>query len=346
MVKAGGESELMNRLLAPDTRRLANESGSAMVRRLFPADLNLNNVASLAKSITSRIQGNRSIPELAGLGSFFFIPYPQFAGALRVVDSNDYSTYHALELQLQRRFARGLGFQIAYTFAKSLDTRSFDPAFTTAATGAGQSASSTPFDIYNRKLNYARSDFDRTHVWQTNWVYELPFGRGKRLAGSASGALDRIIGGWELTGFLLVETGRPFTVYAGSNGFSNVVQTPANCSGCSRTDGQVFEETGLKFYFDPTLRGKFSSPAPGGFGNTGRNFFDGPGFYNLDLGILKRTRLRENHVLEYRAEFTNLTNTPSFGFPTTTVTSGTFGRIRDSVSSGSRKIQMALKYSF
>lgn len=348
IVKAGGESELMNRLLAPDTRRQSGETGSQMVRRLFPSDLNLNNMATLAKNINNRIQGGRSIPDLAGLGAFFFVPYPQFSGALRVIDSNDYSTYHALELKLERRFARGLGFLLAYTFAKSLDNRSFDPAFTVVGTGAGQSASSTPFDIYNRKLNYARSDFDRTHAWQTTWVYELPFGRGKRFAGGADGVLDRIIGGWELTGFMRIWTGRPFTVYSGATTFSNVVQTPANCNGCSRTDGEVFDDPsqGLKFYFDPALRGKFSGPGAGQFGNTGRNFFTGPAAFNVDLGILKRTRIREHHHLEYRAEFTNLTNTPTFGFPTATITSTTFGRIRDNVISGSRKIQMALKYSF
>ncbi len=348
IVKAGGESELMNRLLAPDTRRLANETGSAMIRRLFPSELNLNSVAAVAKSITSRLQGGRSIPDLAGVGPFFFIPFPQFTSFLRVIDSNDYSTYHALELQLQRRFTRGLSFLLGYTFSKSLDTRSFDPAFTVVSSGAVQSASSTPFDIYNRKLNYARSDFDRTHVGQATWVYELPFGRGKRLASGAGGVLDRVIGGWELTGFMLWHAGRPFTVYSGANTFSSVVQTPANCAGCSRTDGDVFQDqgTGFKFYFDPALRARFGGPVAGEFGSTGRNFFNGPGLFNIDLGILKRTRIRENHFLEYRAEFTNLTNTPSFGFPTATITSTTFGRIRDSVVSGSRKIQMGLKYSF
>ncbi len=347
IVKAGGESDLMNRLLAPDTRRLASETGSQMVRRLFASDLNLNNVAGLAKSFQNRIQGGRSLPELAGLGSFFFVPFPQFT-TFRVVDSNDFSTYNALELKFQRRFAGGLGVLLAYTFAKSLDTRSFDPAFTVVSTGNAQSAGSTPFDIYNRKLNYARSDFDRTRVWQASWVYELPFGRGKRFANSAGGVLDRVIGGWEVTGFMIWEAGRPFTVYSGSNTFTNLAQSVANCSGCSRNDGVVFDDagTGLKWYFDKSLRDKSSTPGPGEFGNTTRNFFTGPGYFDIDLGILKNIRIREKHYLQYRAEFTNFTNTPSFGAPTATITSSIFGRIRDTVTSASRKIQMALKYSF
>ena len=344
IVKAGGESPLMNQLLASDTRRNSGETGAQMLRRLYTSDLALNNVASVASAIATRIQSGRSVPDLSGLGPFFIIPFPQYS-TFRVIDSNDFSTYNALQVKLERRFSRGLGTMFAYTFGKSLDDRSFDPTITTVGTSNAQSASSTPFDIYNRKLNYARSDFDRTHVFQGHWVYELPFGRGKRFA-NTTGALDRVLGGWEITGFLLLETGRPFTVYSGGYQFSNIVQTPANCSGCTRSDGKVFEDGGLKWYFDATTRAKFSTPAPGTLGAAGRNLFDGPPYFDLQMGFLKRTKINERQSIEYRADFTNFTNTPSFGAPTATATSTLFGRIRDTVSSSSRKLQMGLKWRF
>ncbi len=344
IVKAGGESPLMNQLLQPDTRRNTGETGSQMVRRLFISDLTLNNVAGLARSFATRIQGGRTIPELAGLGSYFFIPFPQFS-TFRVLESNGFSTYHALELKAERR-SGGLYYLVGYTWSKSLDTGSYDPAFTVVSGANNQSASSTPFDIYNRRLNYAKSDFDRAHVLQATWAYELPFGRGKRWLNSANGFVDRVFGGWEVSGFMTIQTGRPWTVDSGANTFSNTVQTPANCNGCRASDGEVFEETGLKFYLDAATRGKFSTPAPGEFGNTGRNFLTGPGSFSMAGGVLKRVRIWEQHELQYRAEFTNITNTPTFGFPTATITSTVFGRIRDGVISGSRKIQMALKYSF
>lgn len=346
IVKAGGNSALMNQLLQPDTRRSANETGSQMVRRLFASDLTLNNVAGLARGFATRIQGGRSLPDLAGLGPYFFIPFPQFS-LFRVLESNAFSTYHALELKAERRFSGGLYYLLAYTWAKSLDTGSYDPAFTVVSGANNQSASSTPFDIYNRRLNYARSDFDRAHVLQATWAYELPFGRGKRWLNNTNGFVDRVFGGWELSGFLTLQAGRPLTIYSGSNTFSNTVQTPANCVGCSRSDGAVFDDaTGIKFYLDAATRAKFSTPAPGELGNTGRNFLTGPGSFRMDVGVLKRVRFWEHHELQYRAEFTNFTNTPTFGFPTATITSGVFGRIRDGVISGSRKIQMSLKYSF
>ena len=350
-VKAGGESPLINQLAGPDTRRRAGETGSQMMRRVFETELANNSVAAVADNFGSRIQGNQMLTELAGLGSFFFFDYPQFLGAMRVIDSEDYSRYHALELKLERRFADGYSFLFGYTFSRSKDTRSYDPAFTVVSGANNQSASSTPFDINNRDLNYALSDFDRPHVFQAQAVYELPFGHGKTFLGDVHRLTDLLIGGWTLSGQFIAQSGRPMTVYAGSNTFSNVNQTPANCDGCSSDFGSLHEEvtsTGeaLVWYFTPEEREKFSIPAPGEFSNVGRNFFRGPGGFNLNLSLAKRTRIVGDQILEIRADGTNVLNNPTFGFPTLTQNSGTFGRIRDTVISGSRKIMLGVKYYF
>jgi len=334
--KNGGESGLLDQLLGPDTRRLAGESGAAMVRRLFASNLQLNAVASLAAALGQRIQGGRSLPELAGLGSYFFFPYPQFLSGtgVIVIDSNDYSRYHALEVKLQRRYGNGVGYFAGYTLSRSKDTRSYDPAFTIVSTANNQSASSTPFDIHDRSLNYALSDFDRTHVFQGQLVWELPFGD------------SRLLGGWQFASQLVIETGRPITIYSGSNTFTNVVQTPANCSGCSGSEGSVHDEGGLVWYLTADERAKFSNPDPGQFSNVGRNFFRGPMFSNLNVSVSKRTRIAGRQSLELRVDSTNVRNHPSFGFPTATMTSPTFGRIFNSVASGARQVQLGVKYLF
>ena len=95
----------------------------------------------------------------------------------------------------------------------------------------------------------------------------------------------------------------------------------------------------------PEERAKFTTPAPGEFGNTGRNYFRGPGGYFINLSLSKRTRIAGNHMLEIRADSTNVTNHPVFGFPTLTTTSTTFGRIRNTVTRGSRKVMLGVKYS-
>lgn len=350
IVRNGGESQLINDLMRFDTRRLPNETGSQTIRRLFSSSLALGSVAAVAASIAQRNQGGVAPFTLAGFSPFFFQPFPQFSSALVVLDSNDFSTYHAFEAQVQRRFRRGIGFQFGYTLSKSLDTRSFDPTFSVASRGNAQSASSTPFNIYNRRLNYARSDFDRRHSFTGTFVLELPFGSGRRFASDVGRGLNLLIGGWELAGLVRWQSGRPFTVYSGANTVSNVVQSPANCQGCRPDMGRLRDEQGptetTLYFFDPSQRALFSTPAPGQLGNTGRNFFTGPPFFDLSMMLGKRFRFTENQNLELRVEATNVTNTPSFGIPTATITSSVFGRIRDGVVSSSRKVQFAIKYNF
>jgi len=158
--------------------------------------------------------------------------------------------------------------------------------------------------------------------------------------------VERVIGGFELAGLTVWESGRPFTVYSGINTISSVVQATANCSGCTPDLGSVVQESGTNFFFTQDQRSKFSFPAPGQLGNTGRNFFTGPPLFRMDLTVGKKILLTEGSNLEFRAEMQNVTNSPSFAFPTAVFTSSTFGRIRDSVVSSSRHIQLAVKLNF
>ncbi len=338
VVKGGGESALINRLTSADSRLRAGETGSQLYRRLFPADFANNAVGSLVNRIAIQQQGGRLVSNLSGSGSL--IPFPQYAGGLNVVDSNDFSTYHGLQAQIERRLHKGFTAQLSYSLSKSLDSRSFDPVFAIASTGSAQTAANTPFDINNRKLNYARSDFDRRHVVQSNFLYELPFGKG------SSAFANRLIGGWQVASIIRWTSGRPFTAFSGFNTFNSAVSSTANCDACSRDFGEVRDENGLVWYFSPEERAKFSSPAAGQLGNTGRNYFQGPSSFNLDASFLKRTAITERINFELRADVTNLSNTPTFGFPTTVLSTSTFGRIRDTVSSSSRKVQVGAKFTF
>ncbi|MFN9263216.1 MAG: carboxypeptidase regulatory-like domain-containing protein [Acidobacteriota bacterium] len=348
-INAGGQSAVINRALAGDSRIQAGETASSMIRRLFPGDLRTGNVAGLASGLATRIQNGRSVTAISGAGPFFFNPVPQF-GSVVTIDSNDFSTYHALELTFERRLSKGFYLNANYTWSKSLDTRSFDPVFTTAASGAAQSASSTPFDIRNRRGNYGISDFNRTHVYKTTWSYELPFGRGARFLSAANGVVDRLLGGWRASGILTIASGRPFTVFSGVNTVSNAVQSTAVCTGCTADMGRAFTDPGqgFVFYFDQTERGRFKLDGgiAGQQGNTPRNFFTGDGQFNLDASLQKDVSLREGLKLEIRADATNLSNTPTFGFPTTTANAATFGRIRNTVASSSRKIQLGARITF
>lgn len=340
-VKAGGDSAVINQLLSIDPRRNAAETGSMAFRRLYPTELANNALGTIVTDLSRRLVGGRPLPEASGVGKHYFLAYPQFAGGLNVIDSNDFSTYHAFQVQIERRLSAGLSFQAGYTFSKSLDTRSFDPAFTVVSAGGVQSAGSTPSEIYDRRGNYALSDFDRTHVFQTYWLYELPFGR------NSTGLMKRVIGGWQVAGFGTVSGGRPFSVYSGFTSFNSVVQSFANCNGCDRKLGSTFDGPGgVVWYLNDAEIGRFSAPGLGEQGNTGRNFLRGPGSVNFDASLLKRTAINDRFNLEIRADITNFTNTPTFGFPTASTASNIFGRIRDTVISGSRKFQLGAKINF
>jgi len=108
VVKAGGESSLMNQLLAPHSAKPASMTGSQWVRSQYASTLTLNSVANLAQTFATRVQGGKALAELAGFGPYFFYPYPQFLGGVNVIDSNDYSRYNALQLKLERAVPRRL----------------------------------------------------------------------------------------------------------------------------------------------------------------------------------------------------------------------------------------------
>ncbi len=352
---------LINRLLAGDTRLNAGETGAQLLLRQAAGGtvplagggtatniVDAGGVASAAAFIVSGVRAGSSNPVFVqnGFSPFFFQAFPQFSGAVNVIDNNDRSRYNALEIQLSRRSTRGFGFQVSYTLAKSEDTRSFDPAFTVAGRGTTFTASNTPYDINNREANYARSDFDRRHAIQGYFTAELPVGRNRRFLGEVNSAVDQIVGGWELSGIVRWFSGRPFTVYSGINSLTQVVQSPASCNGCSSNLGSISLENGRNVFFNAQQRAGFFAPPAGELGNTGRNFFTGPPLRQLDLVLAKRFKFDESRNLEIRFEAQNATNTPSFDFPTSVISNTAFGSVGGAVVSGSRKVQWAAKFNF
>jgi hypothetical protein len=124
------------------------------------------------------------------------------------------------------------------------------------------------------------------------------------------------------------------------------VQSTADCNGCSRNSGSLVLESGRNFWFDAATRSQFSAPAPGSIGNTGRNFFLAPNYFQWDSSLSKKFHLGERVAFDIRLDARNVLNNPSFDNPTAVITSTIFGRINDSVTNNARRIQLSGKLTF
>jgi len=350
-------SPLINRIMSGNA---ANNGGTARFRALVTSGTIAQGGAASAAILVSQrtcqaaevtagictnAQLNARLLDLSGF-TYLLQPFPQFTGGFNVFDSNDYSNYHGLQFIFKRRITDGLGFQVSYTNSTSKDNRSWDPSLSTVTTGSAQAASSTPFDLRDRSLNYSWSDFDRRHVFQSTYTYELPVGKGRRFLSGVPSIVDHIIGGWQMAGTVIAMSGRPFTVYSGVSTVSNVVQSTADCNGCSRYQGSLVLEGGRNFWFDAADRALFSVPAPGSIGNTGRNFFIAPVYTQWDSSLSKKFKITERVNFDLRFDAKNVLNHPSFDNPTAVINSSIFGRINDSVTNTARKIQVSGKINF
>ncbi len=359
IVASGGESTMINQMLAGDPN-LAGRTGSAYLRANYSGNLSNGDVATIAANINnrSRVVNGVATQQIAinGFSPYFFTPYPQFLGGMGVVDSLGWSNYEGLQAQIRRKFSNGLQFQFGYTFSKSLDTNSFDPDQTRFAAGNSQTAGDTLQNIYNRAANYARSDFDRRHVFVGNFIADLPFGKGKRFLHNANGLLDSIVGGWSLANVITLESGRPMTVFSGANTISDQVKSWANCSGCSSGMGTpnwvgTPFAGGTEYYFTPDQKKMFSNPAAGTQGNMGRNSITMSPYRNWDASLSKLIHLTERQTLKFGWQIQNVTNSVMYGIPFTGLsTSPLFGEMNGPAgvqnTNSARRMQVSALYTF
>jgi hypothetical protein len=309
------------------------------------ADILNNNVGLLADSLDRQVQGIGLAT--AGLPENFFRPNPQFtiAGVGCTCSS---SAYNALQVQFQRRFSAGLAFAGNYTLSKSTDDVSNDTR------GAGTELV-VPSDPKRLDLDKGRSDFDVRHVVRGHFIWDLPFGRGRRLMADRSGLVGALVSGWQVNGVLDMSTGFPFSVFSGFHTFtfydSGTRVATTSASGVtnravytgSGSIGRVRRtDRGVEF-FSAGERALFETPAAGETGSA-RNLFIGPGYFQVDLGIFKNFSVG-NDRLELRTEIFNLFNTVNFSDPNVLLTAGSFGTITDT-RVPPRIIQFGLKYYF
>ena len=257
------------------------------------------------------------------------------------------SNYNALQIDMNRRFSRGLSLRGVYTWSKALDDG--DSLNATAAANA-PGLVSNPFNL---RADYGPATYDVRHVGVINAVYTLPFGKGQPLANRLEGWSDAVVSGWSVDSIVTIQSGFPFTPQLSYN--------PSN-NGDTRNPVRPFINPAFS---GPVILGKTSQwfnpnaflapPASSGFyGDLGRNTLIGPGLATWDFSAFKTTNLGERLALQFRTEIFNLLNRANFNTPNLitftssasgTKVSGTAGAIT-STSTTSRQIQFGLKLTW
>ena len=230
-------------------------------------------------------------------GNFPRLPYRNFTGFYIDSDFHGIAHYNALNVKFEHR-AKDLAATAVYTWANSKDNKS-------AAAGVG--ASGTGFqgfmDNHNTKLDYGPSDFDVDQRFVTSFVYQVPIGRGKKIATSANRAADLAIGGWEITGITTFQTGFPFGVASNDIGGvqGTVAPRPNRVAGCNYHGGltQKFQRLNMSC---------FAQQLPGTFGDTTRNFLRQPGINNWDMGFGKNFHLGDYVTFKLNVDTFNTFN--------------------------------------
>jgi TonB dependent receptor len=247
-------------------------------------------------------------------------PFQPF-GPITYYESGRNSITHQLQMGALRRFSSGFAFQFEYQFTRALGE---------------QIHVLPPMDNRNTRLDRGNLDTIRRHFAAINYIYDLPFGAGKRYLSSASGFASKLVSGWQIAGISSFGSGEPFSVTF----TSTVAGWPSNRAdivGDPKVDNPTIERWFNHLAFD--------EPAMFTYGNSARNMLFGPGFFSWDAALFKNTQLTERLRMEFRAEFFNILNHPNFGLPAANISvPTTVGKI--TAATDPRDIQFGLRLVF
>jgi len=271
--------------------------------------------------------GIAAIPSVARTPYF---GYAQLFQAENVVSSN----YNSLQAKLDKRFSHGLSFLSSYTWSHSIDGAS-------VFFGSGANATTIfPQDNYNLRAERGNSDFDIRHRLSWSLIYELTQMHG----------LPKLLGqGWQFGGILTLQTGQPFSVLTGKGlSGTGLGNDRPNLVGDPNAGPHTVQK-----WFNTSA---FVDNPPLTFGDAGRNIVVAPGYRDFDFSLLKNTKIGEKVNVQFRTEFFNIFNHPSFAIPSNISAAANFGALfttpdaaQNNVglgSGGPRLVQFALKLSF
>jgi hypothetical protein len=285
-------------------------------------------------------------------GQYSYYP-PQFS-SLYAWRSMAWSNYNALQASLRHRMSHGLQFDLNYTFSKSIDISSDAERVGPGSNGSLLGLNNNVINAWNPNAQKGISSFDATHQLNSNWIWQLPVGRGQQFARGSSRLLDAVIGHWQISGLFRITSGFPVTV---DNGFSNYptnfeLEGNADKVGPVKTGAYFGSGTPNIFANGPNAINSF---APAYAGESGeRNNIRGVGYFGIDMGLAKRWILpwSDKHSVQFRWDVFNVTNSVSFDVQSSLLSDslglgsgGSFGNY-SGLLNNPRIMQFALRYEF
>ena len=264
---------------------------------------------------------------------------PNGIGVLKNTATNGNMNYNAMQAVLQKRYSNGLEAQVSYTWEKCMTNN--DGYFGTwGATTQAAPAENYWANLYNQNSDYAQCYWDAKNVISAYAVYQVPFGRGKQFGHDMPRALDAAIGNWSINPIISWHSGFPIGLYAADASGTDSPSPRPDCNGPVSYPKRPVAGLGLQ-WFDP---GAFSQPTSG-FGNCpAQGPVVGPGYFDADLSLQKNFDISESKRFQFRADFLNATNHPSFAAPGHSLGGSTFGV--STATQDARQLQFALKFIF
>jgi hypothetical protein len=264
---------------------------------------NVNNNSININAATVAGLGAASEPENILFGRTATTTFPWYQSAY----------YDAFQLKLNRRFSNGFMMNTSYAFGKSIDY--------------------SGYNLLGYRDYKGLAKYDKRHIFTYSAIYELPFGKGKPWVTSGLGSM--LLGGWQLNGLWTWEAGLPLLFSASS--------TSLNAPGNSQFPNLVAPVQILGNEGPGTLwftKDSFKDPPAGTIGNVGRNILHGPRLFSINGSVFRRFDITERIKLEFRAEAYNVSNTPQFDLPDTTLGDAAFGQITTAQGNQSVKVNM------
>jgi hypothetical protein len=269
-------------------------------------------------------------------------PYPDF-GDIQWMENRVKSDYNSLQARLEKRFTEGLTALVSYTWGSAITDA--PDHISTSGGGAGVDTGTfrEPQDSYNLAAERGPAEFDIEHRFVASYVWELPFGRGRRFGGDWGRAAEFVLGGWQLSGIHVLQSGLALTATLGGGSVLNIGgERRARPNLVGEPELPKSERT-INRWFNTDAFAAFS-PAPQAFGNAGVGIMRGPGYANFDFTLAKNFPMGDRRSVQFRTEVFNAFNRPNFGPPNIARDSTGFGQI---LSAGNARIvQFGLKFYF